>query len=152
MFIGKFLRSATGGQRGDTIVEVLISITVISLVLGGAYATANKSLLITRASQERSNALKLAESQMEQIKGLAVSNPSALFGAASPFCIYNQTTVIAASDPRCVQNTAGGTATAEPKFSLSVTRAGNDFTVRNSWLNPDGKQTDQLQIIYRVYQ
>ncbi|HUC89835.1 MAG TPA: prepilin-type N-terminal cleavage/methylation domain-containing protein [Patescibacteria group bacterium] len=153
MFIRR-LRSANSEpkQRGDTIVEVLISLAVISLVLGGAYATANTSLQITRSSQERSNATKLAESQIEQLKGLANTNPSALFSAPSPFCIYQQTTVVSASDSRCVQNTSGDTATAEPKFKLSIDHSGNDFTVHNSWFDPDGKVTSQLQIVYRVYQ
>ncbi len=150
MFIKRFFPTK-GRQRGDTIVEVLISITVVGMVLGGAYVTANKSLIATRSSQERSNALKLAEAQVEQIKGLSNTNPNALFTAASPFCIYNQTTVLPTSDGRCTQNTTGATATSEPKFHLSISRSGNDFTIRNSWYNAGGTN-DHLQIIYRVYQ
>ena len=67
-------------QRGDTLVEVLIAIAVVSLILGGAYVTTNRSLYATRAAQERGNALKLAESQIEQLKGIVASNPTAVFG------------------------------------------------------------------------
>ena len=42
------LRKLQGGrvanQHGDTIVEVLISITIVALVLGSAYAITNRSL------------------------------------------------------------------------------------------------------------
>ena len=147
----------TWRQRGDTIVEVLISITVISLVLGGAYVTTNKSLQGTRSAQERGNALKLAESQVEQIKGVLATNPSAIFGGAtpSPFCVYTSgatLTVVAASNANCTVNTAGAATTNEPKFSLAVTRSGNDFTIKNSWVDISGNVTDQLQLAYRAYQ
>src|SRR5262245_14367511 len=77
----------TARQRGDTIVEVLIAIAVAGVVLAGAYVTSNRSLAATRAAQERSNALKLAEAQMEKIKSLAISNPTALFAVSSAFCV-----------------------------------------------------------------
>ena len=122
------------------------------MVLGGAYVTANNSQQATRAAQERANALKLVESQIEQLKGLTATNPGAVFSAASPFCIYEQTTILSASDTRCAQNVSGGTATgSQPPFKLSINRSGNDFTVKNSWQSTKGT-TEQLQIVYRVYQ
>jgi prepilin-type N-terminal cleavage/methylation domain-containing protein len=63
----RLLRLRTS-QRGDTIIEVLISITVIALVMGMAYGTAGRALATTRSSQERLEALKLAEGQIERIK------------------------------------------------------------------------------------
>jgi prepilin-type N-terminal cleavage/methylation domain-containing protein len=151
MHINRLARQS-GKQRGDTLVEVLIAVTVVSMVLGGAYVTTNKSLLATRAAQERSNALKLTESQVEQLKGLVATNPSAVFATTTPFCIYNQTNILPASDSRCTQNAAGGLAAGEPKFTLSIVRVGNDFTVKNTWVNVSGKVTDKMVIKYRVYQ
>jgi type II secretory pathway pseudopilin PulG len=58
-------------QTGDTIVEVLIAMTVLSAVLGSAYVLANLSLQRVRQSQEHSEALKLAQAQIEQVKQLA---------------------------------------------------------------------------------
>ncbi len=58
---------------GDTIVEVLIAIAVVSLVLGGAFTSTRKSANATRTAQEQGEALKLAESQVEQIK-IALDN------------------------------------------------------------------------------
>lgn len=53
---------------GDTIVEVLIAMTVISMVLGGAFASANRSLSATQSAKERDQGIRLAETQLEQLK------------------------------------------------------------------------------------
>jgi len=151
MFIKRWVNTVQA-QRGDTIVEVLIAITVVSMVLGGAYVTTNKSLLATRSAQEHATALKLVESQLEQIKGLAITNPNAIFTGPSPFCVYNQTTVVSTTDPRCTQSAAGVATTTDPKFNLAITRNGNEFTVKNSWTDVTGKLTDQLSLKYRLYQ
>jgi len=57
-------------NRGDTIVEVLICILVISSVLAGAFAVTNQSLLEVQDSQERSQAVKIAETQIERLRGI----------------------------------------------------------------------------------
>jgi Tfp pilus assembly protein PilV len=139
-------------QRGDTIVEVLIAVTVVSMVLGGAYVTTNKSLLATRAAQEQSGALKLTESQLEQLKGLAATNPAGLFSTTGTFCVYNQTTIIPSSDARCTQDAAGVQTTTEPKYMIAVTRSTNDFSVKTTWTDVSGKRTDQMSLKYRIYQ
>ncbi len=150
-------------ERGDTIVEVLIAIAVVSLILGGAYVTTNRSLIATRAAEERGNALKLAESQVEQLKGLAKSNPDAIFGAATPmpFCIsgFTSNVVTANSDPNLnnaeCKLSAGGTPTStQPVYSLSIIRGsdGNTFTVTNQWSDASGRINDNLRLIYRVYE
>jgi type II secretory pathway pseudopilin PulG len=72
-------------QTGDTIVEVLIAIAIISLVLTGAFSTTHKSLAATRSSQEHSEALKLLESQIENIRSYAIY--PATTNPAEPFCV-----------------------------------------------------------------
>lgn len=144
-------------QRGDTIVEVLIAIAVVSMILGGAYVTTNRSLLATRAAEERGNALKLAESQVEQIKGLAKTDPDRVFGATTPlpFCISLSSGLpVAASSAACRVNAAGSPTTNQPVYNLSITRAsdGNTFTVTNRWASARGDTNDQVRLIYRVYE
>ena len=152
MFIKRLARNGNSRQRGDTIVEVLIAVTVVSMVLGGAYVTTNKSLLATRAAQEQSSALKLTESQLEQLKALAVTAPNALFTTAGTFCVYNQTQMPPSTDPKCTQDAAGNQATGDPKYSIAVTRANtNDFTVKTTWIDVSGKHNDQLSLKYRIY-
>ena len=141
-------------QRGDTIVEVLISITVIALVLAGAYVTTNRSTQESRSAQERGNALKLTESQIEQLKGVVAADASLIFGGAitsSPFCIYNGAPV-ATTNANCAVGTNGTATAAQPKFGLSITKNGNTFTALTTWNDVNGNSVDQLQLTYRVYQ
>jgi type II secretory pathway pseudopilin PulG len=55
-------------QNGDTIVEVLIALAVLGSVLVGGYSIATRSINSVRVSQERGEALKIAEGQMEQLR------------------------------------------------------------------------------------
>jgi type II secretory pathway pseudopilin PulG len=77
-------------QRGDTIVEVLIAIAVVSSVLGMSYATMNRNLLTIRDNQERTEAVKLAQGQIESIKFAWNTNDPALIasvGSNEAFCM-----------------------------------------------------------------
>ncbi|MBX6333758.1 hypothetical protein IRY61_00240 [Candidatus Saccharibacteria bacterium] len=147
-------------ERGDTIVEVLIAVAVVALILGGAYVATNRNLLLVRSSQERVNALKLAESQIEQIKGLASTDPDKLFTTAgpnvspNPFCIAKSSGLpVPADNSACTVNLSGDPAPSgvEPRFSISITRTGNDFVLTEQWTDVSGRVTDQLQLRYRVY-
>jgi type II secretory pathway pseudopilin PulG len=147
-------------ERGDTVVEVLIAVAVVAVVLGGAYVTTNRNLLAVRSSQERVNALKLAESQIEQIKGLAATDPEKLFTTAgpntspNPFCIAKSSGLpVAADNAACAVDLSGDPAPAgvEPRFSISITRTGNDFVLTERWTDVSGQVTDELQLRYRVY-
>lgn len=146
-------------QRGDTIVEVLISIAVMSLVLGGAYVTTNRNLLATRAAQERTNAISLVESQLEQIKSLSGTDPEVIFDPNVPaeFCITQDRTVAGADSVDCRVDTSGAPTEVEPVYNLLITRTGPDanqgyiFNVTNTWTDPSGRQDNQVQMIYRVY-
>lgn len=55
-------------RRGDTIIEVLIAIAIVSLVLVGAYVSVNKNTAINQDTQERSVAQKLVEGQIELLR------------------------------------------------------------------------------------
>jgi len=140
-------------QRGDTIVEVLIAIAVVSLILGGAFVLTNRSLKGTQSAQERLNAIKLVESQLEQLKNLAATDSDAIFGSSTPpsFCVNSSGAVVSASNAGCKVGINGNPASAEPIFNLSVSRSGNTFTVRNVWNNVKGSQ-DNVEMKYRLYE
>lgn len=143
-------------EKGDTIIEVLIAIAVISLVLGGAYVTTHRSLLATRGAEERVVGLKLVESQLEQIKGLAKVDPNQIFGASTPmpFCINQSGLPVSATNAECQVDANGAPTANQPQFILSVNRAGDGhtFTVTNQWTDVAGKITDNIQMVYRVYE
>jgi prepilin-type N-terminal cleavage/methylation domain-containing protein len=140
-------------ERGDTIVEVLIAIAVISLILGGAYVTTNHSLLAVRDAQEHGDALKLTESQLEQLKGVISNDPNAVFGGSAPgsFCISNVTSVSASSSPSCTVDSSGTPTTNQPQYRIAITRSGNTFTIVNNWDTVQGNTTANIQMKYRLY-
>jgi prepilin-type N-terminal cleavage/methylation domain-containing protein len=140
------------GQRGDTLVEVLISIAIISLVLGGAYVTTNRSLVASRDAQERGIALKLTEAHLERTKALAsaVATPVFTTSTTSDFCIVG-TAVLADSDASCSVDPSGNTTSAQPKFKLSALRTTNTFVFTTSWTKVGGTGISSVKLTYRIY-
>ena len=68
-------------QVGDTIVEVLVAIAVLSVVLAGAYVTSNRSLNAELNAQEHTQALTIAQGQVEDLySGDQLCNSSGLCG------------------------------------------------------------------------
>lgn len=55
-------------SAGDTLVEVMIALAIIGSVIAISYSTASRSLKVGRQAQERIEALKLAEGQVETLK------------------------------------------------------------------------------------
>jgi type II secretory pathway pseudopilin PulG len=54
-------------QKGDTIIEVMIALAVLMVVVTGGYTIATRSLNGARIAQERSEATKIAEGQLEAV-------------------------------------------------------------------------------------
>lgn len=76
-------------NRGDTIVEVMLALVVISTAIGVSYSVANRSLKGMRISQERAEATKIAESQAERLKKLKQDGTPINY---NNFCIYKSLT------------------------------------------------------------
>lgn len=146
-----FLRKLT--QRGDTIVEVLIAIAVITTVMSGAFLMTNRSLQGTRDAQDRVNATKLTESQLELLKNVVANNSAVVFGGSAPasFCITGSVTIVASSNSACTMDVTGAPTISQPAFSLSITRLTNTFTISNSWTSVRGNTNNNVQLKYRIY-
>lgn len=82
--------SMSRNQKGDTIIEVLIAMAIISSVLGGAYVLATRSLRGTRVAQERTQATKLAQGQLERLKYAARTDGNFDAYRTSDYCISKQ--------------------------------------------------------------
>jgi len=54
-------------QNGDTLIEVMIALAIIGSVIAISYATASRALRTGRAAQERTEAVKFVESQVESL-------------------------------------------------------------------------------------
>lgn len=147
------------GQRGDTIVEVLICIAVVSLILAGAYVTTQRSSVGVRDSQEHAEALKLVESQLEQVRSNATSTGD-VFSSTTPFCMVNVAPVSATQQPnaaKCIEDSAGNATTGEPAYHLSITRSSSInssslFTITASWDSVTGSGQAKESMVYRLYQ
>jgi type II secretory pathway pseudopilin PulG len=148
-------------QAGDTIVEVLICIAIISFILGGAFVVVDHSRQGVRDAQEHGDALKLTESQLEQLRAdVAAGGANAdVFTQTPPFCMFNSaavSTVITPTNAECTQAANGTPTTQQPEYQLSIERAGPDahggylFTVSTSWDDINGGQANE-SMVYRLY-
>lgn len=147
-------------QRGDTIVEVLLAIAVVSGVLGGAYVSATKSLNNNRQAQERGEATKFVESQIERLK-VAASDPTKGISSNDVFCIdtginridfdssMTDMPSLLADTPTIYPAACNGNSGVQ--YGLSIVRSGQTFTVRARWDGANGNNRDEVAIVYRLY-
>ncbi len=112
----KFLNSA-----GDTIVEVLISIAVLSIIIVGAYVSANHSTLVLRDTKEHTDALALAQNQVESLISWYQNNTT---GGTVPvpfgsyFCFDNSLHVVNLPTPSSYCYIPGNNLSANPTTSV----------------------------------
>ena len=130
-------------QRGDTIIEVMVVLAVLGFAISISYATANRSLLATRAAQESSEATALLKSQIELLRylapnGTAVANENIF--QAGPFCI--QANVVSTTCKFGLDD----------RYNVAITRvADNTFTLKADWENVQGQGRDSATLVYRVH-
>ena len=136
--------------RGDTIVEVLVVLTVLGLAISISYATANRSLLDARQAQENSQGTELAQAQIEALRTLTqVGDTPDIFTQPGAFCL-SQTPpyTIPAS---C--NISGGAFNYAMAVVYTNTAASPDtFTVTVTWPDVEGQGNDTVTLVYRIYQ
>jgi type II secretory pathway pseudopilin PulG len=139
---------------GDTIVEVLIAMAVVSLVLASAFVVVSRTLRNAQQAREHTEALQLLQGQLEQAKALAKTPGNQIFTGSTVFCISSTGTFVAiggstlpaASYPaQCsVGAVAGG-------YKVGIVRGANNvFTAKANWQGPTGAQ-DEVSLIYRLY-
>lgn len=141
-------------QRGDTIVEVLISIAVIAAVLGGAYVVVNNSTKNSQSAQERTVAVKVAESQLELLRGyVSAGNPL----PTGSFCLDTSGIHTISSALPAPTNTGYPSqciideGSAVDKYVAGIQASGgNKFTVYVTWDGLSGSRS-QVSIAYKVY-
>jgi len=148
-------------QAGDTIIEVLIAMAIASSVLAIAFATGNRNLAMSRDSQERSEASRLVQGQIESLRYVFNTAPTTLpSGAGTPFCLSGSAVVTAGfSGGVPTSNLATEPMSGYPATCVSgfyhyvITRdaAGSGsfhFYVR--WESGVGGARDQILMVYRA--
>lgn len=130
--------SATTEQRGDTIIEVLISIAVVSLVLAGAYAITNRNLSTTQDTQEHGQALLLVQQQIEGLRALSAANVDLAttfpISSATPNCVNLTGTPAAASGAPCSMASDGSACGNAACYTVAITQPSSGvYEVKASW-------------------
>ena len=153
-------------QVGDTIVEVLIALVVVGLAIGLGYGVASRSLKTTRSAQERVEALKVVESQVERLKKRAAADadadPAGIFAEPErSFCMTGDNNQIVEIDtpPALAADTLSADAYAgciDGLYYVSVTPedaggSAEQFKVTARWSGLVGNGKQESSVIYRVY-
>jgi len=140
--IGLIFNKKTGiSQTGDTIVEVLISVCVLSLALASCYAIANRSLQTGTESAQRSEALALAQKQIEYVKYASINNSTWLAtyinhtGVTNNFCILPGGVIKPNTDSLCRQGSL-------KQYKISTSYNSPVFTVTATWETARGGVLD----------
>lgn len=140
-------------SRGDTIVEVMIVLTVLAMALSISYATASRSLTNARQAQENTEATTVAQSQVEQLRNnFKSTDPNKnIYIDATPFCINDAGNVVPVTPPKEDFNNY----TAECVNGLyhkSIKYDGaNTFTVTVLWEDLSGNGQSSVNISYRLH-
>ncbi|MDB5181697.1 MAG: hypothetical protein JWP13_460 [Candidatus Saccharibacteria bacterium] len=152
------------GERGDTIVEVMIAIAVVSSVLAGAFTVTQKSTLAVRDGQERGEMLQILQGQVELVRAVALTQttgPSSIYSSSPKyFCIDSATrskvgypasvtsspfpTTDTSSYPTQCKSISG-------RYNIAVTynSTTNTFTFLGNWDRFAGG-TNSMQLSYRI--
>lgn len=149
-------------QSGDTIVEILIAIAVVSLLLTAAFVLTRSNLRSIQNSQERSQAQALVGGQLERLKSIVADEgaPVKPTTMTAPFCIDTHNTIITDVDHHCNLASDGTEYTpASPGFPYSVRityDAGVDgkkstFTVVATWDSATTSGQSKVSMVYRLY-
>ena len=66
-------------QRGDTLIAVIISISIVSLIILVSYFLINRTVVLNQQSRHQSLVTKILESQVEGLKNLAFNGDRSIF-------------------------------------------------------------------------
>ena len=144
-------------EIGDTIVEVVITIGVLSLVLVSAFVVMRSNLSTIRRSQERNEAQSLVASQLEKIRVLAANSGSnGIFGAdPGAFCLDAAMALKSTTSPACKVAADGNPTSQQPAYALSISRStingGYLFKAQAVWDDVGGHGKDNVTMVYKVY-
>ena len=144
-------------QRGDTIVEVLIALAIISSVLAGAFFVTNRSTQNVRDTEEHTQALQLLQGQIERVRA-DVNDGAQNSDFPSYFCYDKDSQLqIATSSSdfsKCPNDLSGSSGVA---YEFLIAKAdtpggsGNNklFTASVHWDGLHG-QANSEQLLYKI--
>jgi len=139
-------------QRGDTIVEVLVSITILALVLTITFVSTSRSLRQGDSADNRQTATSFAQQQIELIKNIPTASASE-YNSLSP----TQNFMVCSDGSLKIITTAGSNPCSSPslgQYSVSdqFDNATGLFTITTTWpgSSTSSGSNDQLTVYYKV--
>lgn len=116
-------------NMGDTIVEVLIAITVLSMALGIGFATIGRSNAGLQANKEQFQAQQVANQQVEFLRasgaGANGGTTRSVFNGTAPNCLQRNGSTITVTNGNACKNKAMGGADIYTINVSCVDSAGN---------------------------
>lgn len=150
-------------QKGDTILEVLISVAVLSLILVTSFSLANRSSQATRQAAERGEASKIAQSEIEELKEYlsqsGVTEPTAdtffcINPSQTPALISGLAVTLANIDAPATYNAINNNCRegTDDRYAVMAVKssANNTYTVHTRWDSVAGR-TDKINLVHRVH-
>ena len=134
-------------QAGDTIVEVMIAIAIVSFVLVAAYVTANKNTLINQDTQERGQALQLATTQLEFLRSRSIGTNDCFDASGTA-----KAAIVGPSNPCSVNGDGSQDSTgAQPAYTIAITHlVGTTYKVQVTWASLlSGHTNDNVTLYYQ---
>lgn len=106
-------------QHGDTIVEVLIAITIAAFAIGISYSTAQRSLQQAIAAREHNQALNILENQVADLnyRFQKDTNFNADVASKNNFCLSDDSTKTVVSDWRFDNTITSSSPPATPPYN-----------------------------------
>lgn len=136
-------------QAGDTIVEVLIAIVVVSTVLTGAFLVTTQSTRAVRDSEEHAQALQYLQGQVELLRAAAGHSGGLPAGLSTPFCLgTTQYYQPAGSSGQCTLGSFYSVSITSPT-AAPVVNGTTTFNLVASWAAIGGG-TDTVYLAYKV--
>lgn len=130
-------------QRGDSIVEVLIAIAIVSLVLVSGYVISNKNAQAIQNNEERVQAQHIVEAQIDALRAkCGLSTDSTCFTSGDCFVGADERDPSDSGSP-CDQSQPGSGAT----YHVAVSGpASNVYTVAVTWTSIGAASNDDSNV------
>jgi Tfp pilus assembly protein PilV len=160
-----FFNAKPGNYRGDTIVEILITMTIFAVVLSASFASVTHSLQVGTSAGNRDIGTAIGQAQLEVIRSkINSSDPASITpytSQTSPFCVDSTgniyTTGYVGANPALADVCAvdnSGNPTTNPNSSFGVSLAYDPsrlvFTALVKWPNTYGDIINESTLYYKV--
>lgn len=129
--------------KGETIVEVLIAVSIAGAAIAAAYVSSSHSISMIKVAKEREDAVGVAKTQIELI-GASNNRQGGLAPSGLPFCMHldsnNNPVPISINDPSNICHPYDSTNYYE-KFSVIITQVSSsapNYVVDVKWTSFTG--------------